>query len=203
MPKELAVNSVHCLRWHRVLTTNATDTSFAANIPTFTDPGPTDLATGVMNWSNDGVTALESVFFQFFGAGADDTTFDAKVIGWRRAGDNDLTAIWTTVHIADVSVILSTLVGIAGKYVIETDRFADTVTLNDGVGIVYQSADANSIVSTLEVDTLGCQKGRVIYDLTGATANARAADDAARRSTATAGSATTPTCARRASVLRR
>lgn len=136
--------------------TNATDTSFPSKIPTVTEP----TGAGVSSCSGS------HAYIVFFGAGSDTNTFSAKLIGWR-----EVKGLWVPTPLATVSVALSTPVGISGEEVIDTDRFADTITVTTAETIAGYDvcSPANNTIAHLRIDLGGCSKLEVVYDLTGAT----------------------------------
>lgn len=155
----MAIN-IEALEFVKLLTTNATDANFASKVPTATEPtgaGALDLPRG------GGGQVRENLLLLFFGVGADNTTFDARVIGWRK-----VSTLWMPVTLCEVSCTLSAVVGVAGQPVVDTERFADTITVNKGLGAVYTpTADAQAAM--LLVASEGCAKVEVIFDMTGAT----------------------------------
>lgn len=133
------------LVWQRALTTNSTDASFASLVPTKTAPvvsatGGVFVATGD---TSPAVALPQGIEALFFGAGADNSTFSARLTGWKAT--RGLTAvIWMPVTIFEVSVTLSAMVGVAATDVLNTDRLADTITLATG----YLSGDPTGVLVT-------------------------------------------------------
>jgi hypothetical protein len=158
-------NTVTALDWHELLTTDATDTSFATKHPTGTEP--TGDAVIDLNSYGEAREVQESLFLIPFGAGADNTTYDMRVIGWRKVGTGDST-LWVPQLICELSVTLGGIVGVANKLLGTSDRFADTLALNTGIAVLYQG-DADAQPALAEVDTMGCAKVEIIWDMTGAT----------------------------------
>lgn len=109
--------------------------------------------------------------FQFFGTGNDDTTFLARILGWRYVTDapgTPETAIWVPVPLLELTCTLSTATGVAGGTVGSSDRFADTLAIvgttgNDDVSIDIVSP-ANNTPAHVVVDLKGFQKVEVIFD---------------------------------------
>jgi hypothetical protein len=163
----------------RALTTSSTATSFASLISTITEP------------SGDGIFSFPArvpwgLHLSFFGAGADDTTFDARLVGWDRIGTDPALTLWVPRALVSFSVTLSTQVGIANAKVIETDRFADTLVVHATVapqsvftdlvsaaaatrGTVEIFSPANNLIAWAKVPLNGCEKVQFQFDLTGAT----------------------------------
>lgn len=145
-------------QYFRAFQVNNTATSFSATVATATEP------------ANDGVIVVPNgattMDLLFFGAGADNTTFDARIIGWRSTGAGR--PLWIPSIIVEVSTILCAAVGVAGYSMINTDRFADTITKNFGLcAIVPVLADSSGSLVTIDVS--GMAKVEMTVDLTGAT----------------------------------
>lgn len=163
----------------RALATSSTATSFATLISKLTEP------------SGDGVFAFPSIgqkflHASFFGAGADDTTFDARIVGWDRIGTDPAFTLWVPRILASLSIILSTQVGIVGCKVINTDRFADQIVVHATVapqstftdvvsaaaasrGTVEIFSPANNVIAWAKIPLNGCEKVQFDFDMTGAT----------------------------------
>ena len=175
--------------WRKWRNVNSTETSFASKIPTATEPTGTgitatdasvvDLSGGKASMLGAGGPQQNGMALCFFGAGSDTNTFSARLIGWnplqtdRDAAVSANTNLWIPTPLFEVSVALSLQVGIAGKALINTDRFADTITLtgttaNAGVNINIVSP-ANDTIGYLYVDLAGFMKAELIFDMTGAT----------------------------------
>lgn len=145
-------------KYFRAFKVNNTATSFSATVATATEPQND----GVVENTN-GAETLDAIFF---GAGADNTTFDARIIGWRVTGASR--PLWIPTVIVEVSATLCAAVGVAGYEMVNTDRFVDTLTINKGIGVASTVlADASG--SVLTIDISGYSKIEVTGDLTGAT----------------------------------
>lgn len=141
----------------KLLTTNATDTSFAAKVPTITSPtsGTGMIAAG----------ALSLLDLIFFGDGADNTTFDYRVIGWTTVGSS----LWVPTIMAQGSATLSALVGVDGYPIDDGERLADTIDLDYGIGVLYNglaNAQAAHVLIGLQAEYHYLE---VQFDMTGAT----------------------------------
>lgn len=136
----------------RALETNSTDNSFTSKIPTVTEP----TGNGVF------LVGAETVELLPFGSGADNSTFNMRVIGWRQAG-----GLWVPQILADLSCTLSQAVGIAKSYVINTERFADAITVTTGNAVV-DAVTADTPVKAV-VGVAGYKKVEFIFDLVTAT----------------------------------
>jgi hypothetical protein len=146
----------------RAWTTNDTSSAFAAPAPTNTKPsgdGVIDLAAVPPLW----VRVLP------FGEGANDTTFDQRLVGWSLVG-----VTWVPVILCQYSVTLSTAVGVAGGDVLATERFADAVSDpatnlgTTGVDCQPKSPQNNTPAHYL-IDAVGCTVFKIENDMTGAT----------------------------------
>lgn len=144
--------------WLRGLKVSSIDSGFTSTIPTVTEP----FADGVHPVLN-GAETLEIIFF---GAGSDNTAFDARIIGWNKTGEAN--PLWIPVSIVEATVTRCAVVGIAGTIAINTDRFADTIVINKGVGVAY-TVTADAEPSLLVVDISGCEKWQFIGNLTAGT----------------------------------
>lgn len=163
---------------------NATDTSFPSRIPTVTEPvldagtatGQATIDLLARNGPKD-APVQNSALFVFFGTGNEDTTFSARVIGWRRLKGNPYHTssptkdLWVPVVLAEFGCTLSATVGVAATPVVAADRFVDTITLvtgNEDVSVDFVSPTGDEIAHAL-VDVKGFQKLEVTFDMTGAT----------------------------------
>jgi hypothetical protein len=162
--------------FRRALAVNSTATSFAAKIPTVTRP----FADGVIM-----VNGADTLEVQPFGAGSDNDTFDIRVTGWRKAvpsspeqrlGPGGRSAfiepaggvLWIPKVICEISCTLSAIIGIAGAVAINTDRSADTLTLNKGVALL-DTVVADSAGASFLCDVSGSELIEITFDMTGAT----------------------------------
>lgn len=148
--------------WRATHETNSTSTSFSAKSSTTTEP----TGDGVVKSSGSRMKLV------FFGTDADNETFDARVIGWRKLYGTDL---WVSSHIVTVSCTLSSsLPGVAGETISDTEYQADTITLSSGdpsAEIIQGVSDL--IAASLIIYPNGEEKIEVLFDLTGAaSANA-------------------------------
>lgn len=159
--------------------TNATASSFASRVPQAAEPaldtaaGSATAQVAVDVLARGGADGLvqNRLLLVFFGTGNEDTTFAARVLGWRRLGTDDETDLWVPVELAEVACTLSATVGVAGTGVVATERFADTITLvagNDDISMEIVSPTGDEIAHVV-LDLKGFQKFEVQYDMTGAT----------------------------------
>ncbi len=137
---------------------NQTSTSFVAKVPKAAEPVvDAASATGeaTIDMRNGGSLSQNGLIILPYGLHASITnnlTFSMRVIGWRRFGDDSTTYIWIPVKLLEVlCTVSSTLVGLAGKTIIATEMFADTITL---VGTSGNANVSHELVSPAD-DTLG------------------------------------------------
>ncbi len=147
----------------RAYTANSTDTAFTAPVATTTKP----TGTGVIDYGNDAPAWLRVLPF---GTGSDNDTFDVRIIGWSL-----IESLWVPVILCQFSATLSAFVGVAAAAVINTERFADTIsdpaTGFGEAGVTCQpQSPANDTPGFMLLDTVGCTVFRVDIDRTGATA---------------------------------
>jgi hypothetical protein len=140
-------------QYRKALATSSTATSFASKVITKTEP------------TGDGVhstNCAQNMTVLLYGAGADDSTFDVKIIGWRK-----VIGTWVPTNIAHLAAVLSTSVGVAGGDVVATDRFADAITATTGTATL-PTVTANSI-ATATVSILNYDKVEFDFDMILAT----------------------------------
>lgn len=154
--------------WHKLVDTNDTSSSFTSRIPTITKP--------TTNILNQNTPIIENVLMlAFFGAGTENTTFDARVIGWNAMAfvktDGSPGELWIPTPLAQFSCTLSATVGVAGAPVTATDKFVDTITAasfnpTGGSEIVSPTGD---LIAHAVLDAKGCDLVQIDFDMTGAT----------------------------------
>lgn len=144
-------NLVYGQSYFKARSVNQTSAAFVSKVPTGTEPtGDAGSATGasIIELGVDYFPPPKTVVNVIpFGVGADDSTMSVRIIGWAKAGTGT-TALWIPVTLAELLCTLSTAVGVAAKYVVNTERFADTITLtygNDDVSIDLGSPANNTI----------------------------------------------------------
>lgn len=144
----------------KVQSTNSTDGTFPSRIPTTTQP--TASATrAVLTWAG-----RSTLFLIPYGTGADNATITGvRVLGWQK-----ISTLWVPTAICTFAGTLSTIVGVSGAAVTDTERFCDTITLTNGIGVVLTSLADNTGISAIEVGIDGFDLVEVIFDLGTATA---------------------------------
>lgn len=153
--------------WQKLLTSNDSSAAFVARAPTGTKPTVSpDGNAIVMPGSTDGTGGqiASTLKLMFFGAGADNTTYSIRVIGWVRVNGT-----WIPEPICAADVILGGIVGAATLALLAADRLADTITVTSGIGVVRSLATADACPAVLEVGSGGCALITVEFDMVAAT----------------------------------
>lgn len=174
----------------RAFGTNTTSSAFTSIIPTITEPtavNPGESGSGIFNLAPGGCDSIpDAMLVYFFGAGADNDTFDVRLWGWDRIGSVQGTMLWTPSPIASFTCTLSQAVGIAAADIINTDRFVDTIVVNaiapqpfipnvnatpaaEYFGTIKINSPANNFRGFAIVPLLGYEKIQFDFDMTGAT----------------------------------
>lgn len=153
--------SAYTSKLSRVRATSATG-SFPSKVPTATQP----TGAGVVG---DPVVQGAPQWIQVipFGDGADDSTFDLRVIGWKVS---DL-GLWVPTILAQAACTLSTAVGVDTYEVTSSQRFADTISLTQVRADVDSklSSPTGNLVASFQVETRGCAFIEVTFNLGTAT----------------------------------
>lgn len=147
--------SAYVSKLKRVRATSATGT-FPSKVPTSTAP----TGAGVIEDPIVGDKAPEWIQVLPFGDGADNATFDCRVIGWKVS---DL-GLWVPTILAQAACTLSAAVGVASTEVVAAQRFADTIVLTQ------VQANVDSKVSSPTADLVGSfqvqTRGSVLIEIT-------------------------------------
>lgn len=183
--------------WRKVRNTNETSNGYVSKIPRATDPwvsagvtGDADTATGasvinLLNSQNKSMPIQNGISLLFYGIGSNNNTFSARVLGWSNVGTDradvvtDDMQIWIPVVLVEVAVTLSsTPVGLAGKAVLNTELFADTITItgttaNAGVNVNVVSP-ANDTIARMFLDCEGQQYIEVQFTTGGSATSCNA-----------------------------
>lgn len=166
-----------CYPWRRARVNNATDNGFPSKLITATRPsGIGDnvaqaTASAVIDFGIDGPMSQNGMMVKPFGAGSNNNTASMRAIGWSRAvaQNNGLdTLVWDPTDLFEVQYTLSsTLVGLAGKILVATDLFADTITLTGTTAIanvnVTINSPANDRPAYLLFDALGFELVEFVF----------------------------------------
>ena len=154
--------SVLVSKLQRARATSATGT-FPSKVPTATTP----TGAGVVNDPIVGQAAPDWVQIIPFGDGADNSTFDLRVIGWEVSE----LGLWVPVILAQAACTLSAAVGANTYEVTASQRFADTITLTQVLTNVDSklSSPTGDLVASFQVQTRGCVYVEVTFNLGTAT----------------------------------
>lgn len=155
------------MSFRKARSANSTDSGFPSRVPTMTAPS----GTGVINLcTSDGMLAQNGMVLLLYGLGADNDTMSCRVIGWRSVGENDVTTgLWIPVILCEFAAVLSGATGVAGATILNTERFADTITLttgNDDVSVDIVSPTGDVIAHAM-MDLKGFQKVELTFKLGG------------------------------------
>lgn len=152
---------------------NETSANFVAKVPMATEPlddvpGVTTATSQASINMRHGATILQNgLMILPYGVGADNTTFSMRFIGWRRLGaSNDPTRyIWVgPIMLGEFNCIIdSDLVGLAGRLIVATEFFCDTITLQGTSGNanisheILSPADGVTMAHVI-LDTKACDR---------------------------------------------
>ena len=113
--------------------------------------------------------------FVFFGVGDDNSEVNVTITTWNPVG-SDSTLLWVPALVCKVKATLSTIVGIAGTEIAETNRIADTIILIDGDPTVKITSDVDAQVASLLVDLEGGHVMTLAFDSAGLSSSAASAN---------------------------
>lgn len=115
-----------------------------------------------------------------YALGSDNNTFSLRVIGWRAIGENvEGTMLWIPVPLVELACTISgTQIGVAGKTILNTEMFADTLTIagttaNAGVSVDVVSP-ANDTIAHATVDLSGFEKCEICFSTGGSATSCNA-----------------------------
>lgn len=112
--------------FRKALAANATTSSFGSKVPTVTKPtndGVIDLLSG------GGAIVPARIKILPYGLGGDNDAFSVRLIGWHKIGNTTSGVLWLPVPLVELACTISQAVGVAGSPVLDTERFADTITI--------------------------------------------------------------------------
>lgn len=166
--------------FNKARSVNQTSNGYVSKIPTATEPsGDAGTATGssvIELAPPPGGIARGGLVIVPYGAGADNATFSFRVIGWRFVGVDPQTRLWIPATLVEVTATLSTVVGVAGYQVIDTERFADTLILVVGSASVNNViiSPADNTIAHVMVSTSSFQKIELSFTTGGLATNCNA-----------------------------
>lgn len=163
--------------------TNATDSSFPTRSPQVAQPSGTGTAAAQANAAavfnlrgdpNPGQLVQNGLLLVAYGTGADETTFNVRVIGWRQVGGGSQTPtlLWVPVTLVELACINGGVVGVAGTTIPATMNFADTMTLTTGnanVSVDIVSPAVETQIAHAMLDVKGFQLVEVAFSVGTAT----------------------------------
>lgn len=166
---------------------NVTSSSFPSKVYTTTRPtggGVVDLSGGL------GLGATVPKWLRVFpiGLGSDNDAYSVRVIGWGQVGQGPGLAVgYVPAILYELAVVLGGSVGVAGSPVLNTERFADTITVvsqplttdADATPAVAHRGEflkftspANDLIAFADLDTLGYDLLEFTFDQTTGTPTA-------------------------------
>lgn len=165
--KDTVYPSTFAASFQKLYAANVTTSTLTAPTPTTTEP----VGDGVFEMGQGPVPA-NSLHLAFVGTDAQNETFTALVVGWRKLG-----ALWIPTPLLALTITLGTATGVEESGVIDTELFADTIAASTAHTSAYELiSPANNGVAGVKVDLFGCQKVQVLLAVgTGASCNALAA----------------------------
>ena len=135
---------------------NQTSATFVSKVSTTTEPtgtGSTATNSSVIDLRSPGNDVMRSVVkILLYGTGNDNDTFSCQVIGWTLAGSG----LWVPTVLCQLQGTLSTAVGVAGAYVVDTERFADAIT------VTFGNANVSVEVPTVPANTIAIAKAALV-----------------------------------------
>lgn len=134
-------NSTNVNEWGVWQTANSTATSFASKVATAT--APTDGATGVRELSRTTGIVANNIMLMPFGTDAANETFKMRVIGWSKTE-----SLYIPCILYEFTCTLGSATGVANHKPVNTDLFADTITLDSG------NADVDATILSTADDTM-------------------------------------------------
>lgn len=164
--------------YRKARSVNQTSGTFVSKIPQIAEPiGDAASATGSsvidLAYNPLGNYAPPRVKVLPYGVGADNTTFNMRVIGWNRitiGGDPNKT-LWVPVNLLEVACTLSLAAGVAGTPVVATEFFCDILTVVTGSTLGGELAleslisTSNDTIGMIEVNMHGFQKLELSFNV--------------------------------------
>ncbi len=96
------------------------------------------------------------------GATTDKTMVGIEIYGWNPVGStsNDL---WAPLLMGRFDAVAGTSVGVAGKRIVNTEHFADTITLIDGDESARIVSGIDNRIASVTLDLEGATRFQVVY----------------------------------------
>lgn len=160
----------------RALTTNSSASSFASKVYTVTEPS----GNGIVELIRDGGGLVpQRVKLWPIGLGSENDAFSLRIIGWEKIGQGAAPATgWIPTIVAELACIVGTAVGVASSPVLNTERFADTITIvteptitaaTTRQGTVELTSPTNDLIAHAKVWIEGFHKLEFTFDQTTGT----------------------------------
>ncbi len=160
MPTVETTTAVHPFR--RVYATNVTATAYVSKPDLITLPsvalvdstGYLDLGIGRLS-----ATTPDSIMLKFYGVGADNTTGNCRIYGLKEVCTASGVRSYTHVLLADYALTYSASTGVADGGVLNTERYADTITRTFGIENVADQllSPANDVAGHDLLDVKGVE----------------------------------------------
>ena len=148
--------------------TNSTASSFSALIPTLTRPVASATRT-VIEWALDSGSARKdrnTLKITPYGGNDNNDVINIKVSGWNSIQSNVLGipgVEYVSRFVCEVQGTLSsTLLGLAGQAVLDTEFFCDALTLTAGIAVLYNGT-ADKDIAWFEVDVSSYEFAEITY----------------------------------------
>jgi hypothetical protein len=109
---------------------------------------------------------------QFVGAGSDNNTYDVQIWGWQMLGSDSTPTEWVPTLLSYVTCTLSSMTGVSGQSISNTDRIADTIALATGFNANVSNevvSPANNTGAHMMVDVRGFRKVQIEFKMVSAT----------------------------------
>ncbi len=157
-------------QFQKARSVNQTSANYESRIATGTEPaGDAGTATGqsVIDLRVGGITAYAGILIIPYATGADNVTFNMQVLGWKSIATNGTTALWVPIMLADLALTASAMVGVAGKAVVNTERFADTIVTTKGnaTTTIDLTTLANDFIAHVVVSLKGAEKVELSFNV--------------------------------------
>ncbi len=147
-------------RLKKVYSTNQTGSSITSPSPTTTIP-TTGIIPAIYTVDTGGFLASggNQYLFYFYAIGANNVTGKAQINGWRKVDNGTL---WIPMPLIQVDLIFGASTGVAASDVLDTERFADTITLTSGKNYtaayeIIIAGTPDDTVAGLAVDVKGAE----------------------------------------------
>jgi hypothetical protein len=153
--------------WNRQIATAVATLGYPTFVNTLTEPALG--ANLVLVTTSKG----EDLALSFFGTGADNSAYSAKVVGWSSIKGGDGLTVWKPTTLLTLTCTLSTSVGVAGGNQSDSERDADTITVGTPslpASLYVVQSPANDTPGLVILPSLNFEKVAIYFDITaGAT----------------------------------